>query len=43
LRRREGTLPDGFDGFEPVDEPIHHDETGLVPAGDWDAGDDEDG
>jgi len=37
VRQRENSLPDGFDGFEPVDESVHHDEAGVEPAGEWDS------
>ena len=39
IRKRENILPDGFDGFEPEEESIHHDEVGLEPSGEMDVGD----
>jgi|GEM_PF-250242 len=42
VRKRDGTLSEDFDGFEPVDESVHHDEAGLEPAGEWDKGDERD-
>ncbi len=39
VRRRWNTAPQDFDGFEPMEkEPLHHDDVGLEPAGDMDAG-----
>ncbi len=39
VRQRERAFPPEFDGFEPENEAVHHDEAGLEPAGDIDAGD----
>jgi len=38
IRQRENVLPDDFDGFEPEGESVHHDEVGLEPSGEMDAG-----
>jgi bifunctional DNA-binding transcriptional regulator/antitoxin component of YhaV-PrlF toxin-antitoxin module len=41
VRKRDGTLSEDFDGFEPVGETVHHDEVGTEPAGKWDSGEEE--
>lgn len=37
VRRRRGVFAE-FDGFDGTDERVDHDRSGLVPAGDRDAG-----
>lgn len=39
VRRRWNTVPEGFDGFEPrCEDELHHDDVGVEPAGELDAG-----
>lgn len=38
VRKRNGRLPEDFDGFEPESESVDHDEVGLETSGEIDAG-----